>query len=236
MDFPCFDGDAVAQIGVHRNKIGDPTGKAGQIVSVMEQRLMLGYYAAGQMLSFNMLAEEFKVSRQPVGAAISHLRAIGYVEVMPHIGCKVVHPSYAEIKDFFFLLSKIEGAIVALAAKRHEEPEAEKVLSIKPPRDLAKLERLQEQRKAYIGYVDQYHDQIWHMARTPLLEGKISGLRHLAHFYLWQGIPKLAPSSAARMSAERNEIAKALAARNARLASKLMEQHIRQKPELIGLA
>ncbi len=68
-----------------------------------------------------------------------------------------------------------------------------------------------------------------------MLEGKISGLRRLAHFYLWQGIPTLGPAAARKLSAERNEVAKAVAARDAELAARLMERHIAQKPELIGV-
>jgi DNA-binding GntR family transcriptional regulator len=229
-----FDDETI-RIGGQRNKIGDPTGKAGQIVTIMEQRLMLGYYSPGQMLSFNMLADEFKVSRQPVGAAIAHLRTIGYVEVIPHTGCQVVHPSFSEIKDFFLLLGKIESSIAALAATRYEGGEDRVLLSIKPPKELVKLMRMHEQRKVYIQYVDRYHDQIWKMARTPLLEGKIVGLRRLAHFYLWQGIPTLTSAAAKKMSAERDAIAKALIERDGETVAKLMEEHISRKPELAGI-
>jgi len=72
--------------GGSRNKLPDPTGKAGQLAAHLEQRLTLGYYEPGQMLSFNTLAEEFGISRQPVSTAILHLRAAGYVEVIPHVG------------------------------------------------------------------------------------------------------------------------------------------------------
>src|ERR1700756_1978361 len=98
---PSFEEDDIPQIGGERRNIADPTGKAGQIVAAMEQRLTLGYYRPGEMLSFNLLADEFKVSRQPVSAAISHLRASGYVEVIPHIGCRVVEPRPEEVRDFF---------------------------------------------------------------------------------------------------------------------------------------
>ena len=46
-------------IGGSRSKLRDPTGKAGQIVALMEQRLTIGYYKSGEMLSFATLAEEW---------------------------------------------------------------------------------------------------------------------------------------------------------------------------------
>lgn len=226
--------DGLPRIGGPRSKMPDPTGKAGQIVAVMEQRLTLGYYAPGEMLSFNMLAEEFGISRQPVSVAISHLRASGYVEVIPHVGCRVVVPSSREIEDFFLISSKIESAVVFLAAERYEGKEGEVLVGITPPGDLSSLEA-QHQRKAYISYIDRYHDQIWLMARAPLLEGKIGGIRRLSNFYLWQGIPKLAPPAAKQFNRERAAIARAIAARDAKLAAELVEKHIRNKPRLAGL-
>ena len=225
---------AGAPLGGLRSKMPDPTGKAGQLVALMEQRLTLGYYAPGEMLSFAMLAEEFGVSRQPVSTAILHLRASGYVEVIPHVGCRVVVPTSREIHDFFLISSKIESAVVALAAERYEGDEGKELLTITPPSDMSSLEG-QHQRKSYVNYINQYHDQIWQMARTPLLEGKIGGIRRLSNFYLWQGIPTLAPTAAKQLNRERTAIAKAIVARDATLASELIEAHMRHKPQLAGL-
>lgn len=222
-------------IGTSRNKMPDPTGKAGQLATLMEQRLTLGYYEPGQMLSFKMLAEEFGVSRQPVSTAILHLRSAGYVEVIPHVGCKVMAPTSREIKDFFSISAKIESAVVEMAAERYEGEEGTELLSIRPPADLSALDG-QQQRKAYVAYLDQYHEQIWHMARAPLLEGKIGGIRRLSNFYLWQGIPTLAPAAARQLNREREAIAKAIVARDAKRAAELVEAHIRHKPALAGLS
>jgi DNA-binding GntR family transcriptional regulator len=221
-------------IGGARSKMPEPTGKAGQLAAVMEQRLTLGYYAPGEMLSFNMLAEEFNISRQPVSAAIMHLRASGYVEVIPHVGCRVVVPTSQEIEDFFLISSKIESAVVALAAERYEGDEGEELISIVPPKDISSLDT-QHQRKAYINYINRYHDKIWEMARAPLLEGKISGIRRLSNFYLWQGIPTLAPGAAKQLNSERDAIARAITARDRKRAAELVEMHIRHKPTLAGL-
>lgn len=223
-----------ALIGTSRSKMPDPTGKAGQLAALIEQRLTLGYYEPGQMLSFNMLAEEFGVSRQPVSTAILHLRSAGYVEVIPHVGCKVMSPTAREIEDFFLISAKIESAVVAMAAERYEDDEGAELLSIKPPSDLSALDG-QHQRKAYIAYLDRYHEQIWYMARAPLLEGKIGGIRRLSNFYLWQGIPTLAPTAAKQLNREREAIAKAIVARDAKRAAELVEAHIRHKPALAGV-
>lgn len=221
-------------IGGARSKLRNPTGKAGQLSSIMEQRMSLGYYAGGELLSFNSLAAEFGVSRQPVSAAIAHLRSSGYVEVIPHVGCRVVLPSQEELEDFYFVLSKIESAVVQLAAERYRGDEAEKLIGISPLSDIERLKDL-SQRKAYLDYIDRFYDQIWLMARAPLLNNKFGDLRKLSNFYLWRCGPTLAAGVARQLIAERNQIALAIAARDSELASSLMERHILEKPRVVGI-
>lgn len=217
-----------------RKNINIPTGKAGEVVAEMERRLILGYYKPGENLSFNMLAETFQVSRQPVSAAIAHLRASGYVEVLPQVGCRVVRPSPEEVHDFFLVLSKIDGAVAGLAAERHTASEAAHLLAIKPPRKIDALDEI-VQRRDYISYIDGFHEQLWRMAKAPLLQGRFSGLRNLSSFYLWQGIPKLVPAAARLLIRERNDIMKAIIARDAKAAAELMEKHIAAKPRVVGV-
>lgn len=230
-----FDEDHEARALFERSNINSPTGKAGQIVREMEQRLILGYYRPGESLSFKMLADAFNVSRQPVSAAISHLRASGYVEVLPQVGCRVVKPSRGEVDDFFFVLSKIDGAVASLAAERHTEQEARQLAMIRPPSEIDMLDDVLH-RKAYISYIDKFHDQIWKMARSPLLQAQFYNLRNLSSFYLWQGIPKLAPSAATQLIEERDEISQAILGHDGPGAAAKMENHIRRKPERAGVA
>lgn len=94
------------------------TGKSGLILDELENRFVSGKYQFGEVLSINSLAEEFDASRQPVSTAVSHLRSLGYVNIVPQVGCKVVSPRKQEIADFFYTLGKAESAIAGLAAAR----------------------------------------------------------------------------------------------------------------------
>jgi DNA-binding GntR family transcriptional regulator len=208
-----------------------PTGKAGEIVAELERRLIMGYYKAGENLSFNMLAETFEVSRQPVSAAIGHLRASGYVEVLPQVGCRVVKPSREEVFDFFRIHSAIEATAVELAVERKTKGGVAQLRSIKPPpvKDLSAVPA----RAAYIRYIDAFHEQVWAMAKAPMLEGQFSGMRNLASFYLWQGISSLAPRIANVLNQERTKIAALIAAGDKEGAANLMRSHILGKPALV---
>lgn len=211
----------------------DPSGKAGQIAAELEQRLLLGEYRFGQALSIVQLSKQFDASRQPVSVAISHLRSSGYVEVVPQVGCRVVSPSTQEIADFFIALAKIESAVAGFAADRHAEGEADTLIAIASRAEPKSLTTVAE-RKAYLRDVSDFHDQLWRMARSPALQGRLSSLRRLSSFYLWQGAPTLAPKSAHILVEERREIARAIKRRDAKQAEALMERHIAHKPHVNG--
>ena len=107
-----------------------PSGKAGEIVAALEHRLITGYYRFGDSLSTNLLAGDFEASRQPISAALNHLRGLGYLKIVPQVGCQVVSPSPQDIDDFFSMLAKIESLIAGLAASRFVDNEADLLLEI----------------------------------------------------------------------------------------------------------
>ena len=214
-----------------RKAMNAPTGKAGEIAAELERRMILGYYKTGESLSFKKLADTFNVSRQPVSSALGHLRACGYVEVLPQVGCRVVEPSQEEMLDFFRVHSAIEAVAVELAVERKTAEEEAQLAAILPP-PTGGLHNIGE-RALYIRYIDRFHDQIWSMAKSPLLDGQFSGLRNLASFYLWQGIHELAFSAAEQLNEERQQIAEKIIAGDKKAAARLMHRHVIGKPKLV---
>jgi|TARA_R100000501_G_scaffold17390_1_gene32318 DNA-binding GntR family transcriptional regulator len=219
---------------VQTDEITDPSGKAGRVAVEMERRLMLGEYQFGETLSIAQLTRQFDTSRQPVAAAIGHLRSSGYVEVIPRVGCRVVSPSLTEIGDFFVALGKLEAAAAGFAARRYENDQADTLAEIADRGNAMWLES-QTERLDYITSLYDYHRQIWAMAKSPLLEGRVASMRRLATFYLWQGQAKLLPTSARLLSVERSEIAQSIRARDTYRAEILMEKHVAHKPFVNGI-
>lgn len=212
----------------------DMSGKTGQIAAEMERRLVLGDYHFGEPLSVTQLACQFDVSRQPVTAAIAHLRSLGYVEIIPQVGCRVVSPSASDVADFFVALGKLEATAASFAARRYQDNEAEKLIAVADAREPATL-NTQAERQAYIDSIFDYHVHLWAMSRSPALEARVSNLRRLATFYLWQGTPRMLPTTAHLLIMERIDVARAIMARDAVRAEILMEKHITHKPYISGV-
>ena len=102
----------------------DLAGKAGEVAAELEERLVRGTYRFGEALSIYTLAEQFGASRQPVASAVLYLRSVGYLEIIPQVGCRVVAPTPQEVQDFFVMFSRTEGVIARFAAERHTPDEA----------------------------------------------------------------------------------------------------------------
>jgi DNA-binding GntR family transcriptional regulator len=217
-----------------RNDPNIPAGKAGDIIIEMENRLISGYYAFGEALSINALALEFGASRQPVSTVVGHLRALGYLTIVPQVGCRVASPSPTEIDDFFFMLAKIESAMASLAARRHTQEEADVLTAIADQIDATPVDT-EAQRLRYVAGVDAYHEAIRKMARSPELIPRVANLWRLSDFYLWQGISNFTTPKRAIAVQERHAIADAIGRGDAELAAQLMEIHVRGKPGRVGI-
>ena len=215
-------------------KTADPSGKAGQIAAELERRLILGEYHFGEPLSVAEIARQFDASRQPVMAAIAHLRTSGFVEIFPQSGCRVVTPSKSEISDFFVALGKLEATAALLGSRRYEDDEADQLIKIAGAQDPEALNTTPA-RQIYIDGMLAFHDCLWEMARSPSLQRRVLGLRRLASFYLWQGLVRMQPQAAHLLIMERVDIAAAVKARDSVRAEILMEKHISHKPHVIGV-
>ena len=188
----------------------DLAGKAGEIAAELEERLERGEYRFGETLSIYTLAKQFDASRQPVATAVLYLRSIGYLEVIPQVGCRVVSPSTEEVQDFYVLFAHTEALIARFAAQRYEGEEAEQLQALAQEM-LDNPFESRGDRAQMADDVSVFHDQISAMARSPHLLDRISNLRRLFRFYLSQ--QRARPDPVSGPPARLNELRLALANR-----------------------
>lgn len=205
----------------------DLSGKAGEIATVLEERLITGEYQFGQSLSIYTLATQFAASRQPVAAAVLYLRSVGYLEVIPQVGCRVVSPPPEEVLDFYALFARTEGLIARLAAERQADGEAQSLLAMATEM-AGNPFRTPYERRAMADGISLFHDKISAMARSPLLVERISNLRRIFRFYLCQSRPRPhqpgGPPS--HLNQLRIELAQAIAARRADAVDALVNAYV----------
>lgn len=210
------------------------TGKAGQIFEEIEQRLAAGHYRFGDMLSVVELASEFAASRQPVTVALNHLRSLGYLLITPQVGCRVSSPTTVEIRDFFYLLGKIQSAVAGLAAERHVDGEAQALAGLADAIEAIAMDE-PENVKPYAQLIDTFHETMAGMARSTMLSARSATLWRMSDFMMWQGMRNLTPPKAAVANEERHAIVESISRRDVKQAESRMEQHVRAKPVRVGI-
>ncbi|WP_069865879.1 GntR family transcriptional regulator [Pseudomonas citronellolis] len=209
-------------------------GKSGAIFSELEKRFSTGYYAFGDPISVVELAAEFGVSQQPLRAALGQLRALGFVIITPQVGCRVASPGEVEIRDFFNLFGRMEGVMAALAAERydvaqlsHLEQVSERIVACPIPTRGIPAE--------YAKLVREWHAALRLLADSSALAWRVGSFASMADFLLWQGAPNLTSEAISIANQQRQAIRDAIAARNGELAERLMFEHVRGKPQRVGI-
>ena len=193
-------------------RANDLSGKAGEIAAELEERLVRGVYRFGETLSIYTLATQFAASRQPVAAAVLYLRSVGYLEVIPQVGCRVVSPAANEVLDFHALFARTEGLVTRFAAERATEAERQQLLAMAEEMAANPFQSRYD-RRAMADGIAMFHERISAMSRSPLLVDRISNLRRIFRFYLCQGRARdeSPPAPPQRLNALRVQLAGAVA-------------------------
>lgn len=215
-------------------KLNRLQNKSSAVFDELESRFSNGYYKFGQTLSPAELADEFDVSLQPLRAALGQLQALGFVTIIPQVGCKVISPSANDIKDFFRLFGRMEGVMASLAAERHEAPDVKSLEGI--TRRLASCKtKGKGLPDGYAQSVGEWHSEVRTMARAPSLEMKLKSAWKMSDFMLFQGAPSFSGAKVQEANMQRVAILEAIKARNSTAVEELMYLHVSQKPHRAGI-
>jgi DNA-binding GntR family transcriptional regulator len=217
-------------------KISPLSGKSGEVFSELESRFAQGVYKFGDLLSANELATQLGVSPQPMRAAIAQLRALGYVIVIPQVGCKVASPTVREIRDFFRMFGRMEGVMASFAAERHDTVEIKELDRIMLELGSGSTNVGEETLPPnYARLVGEWHAAIRGMARSPVLEWRLKSFWNMSDFFLFQGAPNISVRNIRVANKERQAIRNAIKARDAAIAEELMNKHVLGKPLRVGI-
>ncbi len=87
----------------------------------IKDKIIDGIIKPGERLVISELAAEFNVSSMPVREAIKRLQQDDFVEVIPHIGAKVISFELDRFKENVLILIELEGLAAKLATSYIDE-------------------------------------------------------------------------------------------------------------------
>jgi DNA-binding GntR family transcriptional regulator len=183
--------------------------------------IVAGDLPSGAPIDEKELTEKLQVSRTPFREAIGTLAKEGLIEIKPYRGFFVRSFTRKEIDDLYELRKTLECFAVELAVPRMSDRDIaglERVLD-------AAVEALRNRDMGTYGLRDrEFHETIAERSENAAL---IETLSRLAlQIQICRTIANESQEFASRAAQERDDILKALRARDAAAASALMRAHI----------
>ena len=200
---------------------------ANQVYDAIEQNILNGVYASGEIISESKLSEELGVSRTPVREAMARLENERLIGITPS-GTVVLGITDRDVRDMFEVKLHLEP-IVSVMASQNISQEA-----------LAKLKDIIDQQEFYaskhnterIRNLDtEFHDLIYSECGSPVFQSILSPIHHKLLKYRKASLEK---SDRSYHSVEEHmAIYEALKAKYRMQVEMLMLEHIRHAYENI---
>ena len=185
----------------------------------IREMIIGGVFAPGERLIEGHIAEQLRVSRNPVREAIRSLEATGLIEVIPRRGAHVSRVDLEEVRQIQELRSMIEPHAAELAAKRHTEADIARLTEC-IERGLAATKSRDKVGAA--GWHRDFHIALEDAAKNPYIARALAPLRQRTELVF----SVLQEERGEVTWKEHAAIRDAVASGNARQARDLLREHI----------
>jgi DNA-binding GntR family transcriptional regulator len=171
---------------LHGSRTSSSAARADAAYDHIKTALLEGEYGPGQKLSVLDLTVELNCSRVPVMEALKRLASAGFVHIVPQVGCRVVTPQSAEVRDFFALFAAAEGTITAFAAARRTQAEVEGFKQLcNQIDDIARSAgKAGDRDPTYRRLNLMFHSFIHELARSPVTTNIAATMWDRSDFYI----------------------------------------------------
>ncbi len=192
-----------------------------QTVNALRESILRGRFPEGQPLRQDAIAKQLGVSRIPVREALRQLEAEGLVTFAPHKGAVVSTLSVGEIEELFELRALIEADFVRRAVPRMTRDDDSRAAEV-----LENYERAIEggESSEWEELNWQFHSTLYLAADRQFTLGFVRKLHQQSDRYQRMHLTFARGESRTRKA--HRAIAAAARRRDARLASRLMRDHI----------
>ena len=196
------------------------TSLADQVFDRLENDIIQGVYAKGEILTELKLVEQLGVSRTPIREALRRLEQERLIEDAGK-GSRVLGITEADLFDIMTIRERVEG-VAAYYATMNLTPEGRKELTHLVDLQEFYFEKRDAERLRQVD--DQFHDAICYMSKRSVIIDTIVPLMRKTRRYRriamddWDRVP--------HTKREHFEIYQAIVSGNAELAEELTSKHI----------
>jgi len=193
----------------------------GLTLDALRERILRGQFPEGEPLRQDAIADELGVSRIPVREALRQLEAEGLVNFSPHRGAVVSTLSLEEIVELFELRANIESDLLRRTIPYMSVENDKRAREILDAYEIA----LEAGEVAAWGVLNwQFHSTLYAPSKRAFTMTMVKKLHQHSDRYLRMQLALTHGET--RAKDEHRAIAAAVAARDAKLATRLMREHI----------
>ncbi|MBE6934188.1 MAG: GntR family transcriptional regulator [Ruminococcaceae bacterium] len=193
---------------------------ASQVFDKLEEDILTGVYARGEILTELKLVEQLGVSRTPIREALRRLEQERLIAECGK-GSIVLGITPEDLRDIMDVRYQLEGAATYYATQNATEE------------DLANLRRITDLQEFYFTKQDseklrqmddQFHETIYTLSRRPVLQDILASMHRKSQRY--RRISMEVGNRLPLVVEEHRGIYEAMAQRNGELAAERMNNHI----------
>ena len=193
---------------------------ADQVFERLENEILSGQYARGEILTETRLSDDLGVSRTPIREALRRLEQEHIVEVSTK-GIEILGVSEKDLADIYEIRLQIEGIAAARAA---EQATPESVAAL---REAIELQEYYVNRgdAEHIKFTDsQFHEEVYRLSGSMILYDTLLPLHKKVQKYRRASVQNASRAEASL--AEHREIFAAIEKKDADAAKAAMIRHV----------
>ena len=200
---------------------------ANQVYDAIEQNILNGVYASGEIISESKLSEELGVSRTPVREAMARLENERLIGITPS-GTVVLGITDRDVRDMFEVKLHLEPIVSVMASQNISQ---EALAKLKDIIDLQEFYASKHNTERIRNLDTEFHDLIYSECGSPVFQSILSPIHHKLLKYRKASLEK---SDRSYHSVEEHmAIYEALKAKDRMQVEMLMLEHIRHAYENI---
>ena len=193
----------------------------------IEDAILGGDFAVGEILTELKLCELLNVSRTPVREALTRLKQEGLLRESGK-GAIVVGVTESDLFDIYAVRERVEGLAAAMCA---EKIDGEQLRALEETLELQEFYTQKKQPESIKKLGSEFHERIYSYCGSRTLETLLCELHRKVKRYRKSSVSN--PERALEAVGEHREIFEAIAAHDGALAEKLTAKHIRNARDSI---
>jgi DNA-binding GntR family transcriptional regulator len=194
-----------------------------QVISALRQAILDFQLKPGQRLVERELIEQLGVSRTTIREALRELTSEGLVTVVPQRGAMVSAPSLEEAIDLYEVRAALESLVAQHFVERASDDEVKNLAA--SVEHLAVVTNETDDIRLVLGAKDQFYAVLIGGAKSAALQQLLEGIQARVQVLRATSLSEAGRSQV--VVEELRAVARAIADRDAPLASAKMQEHVR---------